>query len=141
MAQTIRKDIQILKMHTVGSGTGEVKKQFAATTTDDTATVVYAHPVAELAGVNITVQTLGLKSDAAESIRSLINSGFMRAAAGNVTEVGSDSAIASAKTSSGTPTVTLIANTTNQTVDVTVTGEAAKTFYWEVAVTYVAKQL
>jgi hypothetical protein len=141
MAQTQYADTTIFKGHTSGNGTGEVKKQFSAVTTDNTATVVYAHPVAELGAVNMTVRTLGLRSDATEAIRSTVNSGFRRAAAGNVTEIGSDTAIASAEDSSGTPTVTLVANTSNQTVDVTVTGESAKTFYWEIAVTYVAKQL
>ena len=84
------------------------------------------------------VSAIGLLSDGTEMIRAIVSSGFRRAAAGNVTEVSTDTAVASAEDSSGTPTVTLIANTTDQVAEVKVTGETSKTIYWQIAVEYEA---
>lgn len=136
MALTVNQDIQAFKMHADSRGQGKVIKSYFGSTTDATPLVIYSHPVEVLSGVNISVSVVGLKSDATEMIRAIVNSGFRRQAAGNVTEVGADTAIASDEDSAGTPTVTLIANTSSQTVDVTLTGEAAKTIRWEVVVEY-----
>lgn len=137
MAQETHTDVQVFKMNTDSKSSGKVIKTFSGTTTNDTATVIYAHPLGELAGVTMLVSVIGLKTDATEMIRAVVSSGFRRAAAGNVTEVSTDTAVASAEDSSGTPTVTLVANTSNQTVDVTITGETSKNINWLVAVEYV----
>lgn len=108
-------------------------KAFAETTTDATATVVYAHPLAELAGVKLKASAICVRSTGAEGSRLETDSGFIRAAAGNVTILGTNTST-SGKVSTGTPTLTIVANTGNQTCDVVVTGEAAKTFNWRIVV-------
>ena len=128
MAKTIRQDIQELKTHGA-AGSGVLKYQVKATTTNATATVVKAIPVAELQGVYVRVQGFAVRSTAAEMLRADVVNAFRRAADGDVTAVTTTTSVA-ADDSSGTPTITLVANTTDQTVDVTITGETSKTFNW-----------
>ena len=106
---------------------------YKESTTDATATVVHAEPIAEAQCAYIIVEALGQRGDASESIRTNIRHLFKREAEGDVTVQGTAASV-TANTSSGTPTVTIVANTTDQTADVTVTGEAAKDFEWTVEV-------
>jgi len=133
---TVFKDTVSFDSHADSRGQGRVFKTFFATTTSATPLVVYAHPCPLKSGLVISSYVVGLKSDGTEMIRASVESGFRRAGSGNVAEVGADSVFGTAEDSAGTPTVTLVANTTNQTADVTLTGEASKTIYWEVSVEY-----
>lgn len=141
MSQTIFKDQHIVKTHFDGRGNGLIVDTAFTSTTNATATTILSIPVALLSMVNVTARVCGLRSDATEAIRAIVNSGFRRAGAGNVTEIGADTAVASTEDSAGTPTITLVANTTTQAVDVVVTGEASKTIHWEAVVEYQRIQL
>jgi hypothetical protein len=134
MAQTVHRDVQEYKTHT-GSGSGLIKKQVKAATTNATATVVLAIPLAELQGAYVHVRGIAKRDTAAEVLRTDIQNAYGRAAAGNVTQVAAATSV-TANNSSGTPTITLVANTTDQTIDVTVTGEASKNFAWFIDVEY-----
>ena len=121
------------KTHGSAFGLGRIYKTYYQATTDATATVVYAHPLAVLCGVKIKASAIMVKSDGAEGSRLETDAGFIRATAGNVTIMGTNTST-SAKVSTGTPTLTIVANTGAQTCDVTVTGEVAKNFKWQVVV-------
>lgn len=125
--------ILVHKDHTNASGLGRITKTFFQATTGNTATVVYAHPLAELAGVKLKASAIVVKSDGAEGSRLETDSGFIRASEGNVTILGTNTST-SGKVSTGTPALTIVANTGDQTCDVVVTGEAAKNFKWQVVV-------
>lgn len=141
MAMTVYKDQQVIKTHTDGRGSGLIVDTVFGSTTTATPLVIASIPVPVLSMINISLRVCGLRSDATEAIRANINSGFRRQAAGNVTEIGADTAIASAEDSAGTPAVALVANTSAQTVEVQVTGEASKTIHWEVILEYHRIQL
>jgi hypothetical protein len=128
MAKTIREDVQELRSHGA-AGAGVLKYQVKASTANATPVVVKKIPVAELSGVYVRVQGAAVRPEGTEMIRTDIVTGCRRAAAGNVTQLAAATSV-TANDSSGTPTITLVANTTDQTVDVTITGEAAKTFKW-----------
>ena len=136
---TKREDRQILnggltqKQYTSALCGGKAHYEYIHTSTDATATVVHAESVAELAGCSIKVVALGVRSTGAEAFRCEYIHAFKRAAAGDITAVGSATNV-TVEDSSGSPTVTIVANTGNQTADVTITPEAAKTFVWHVSV-------
>lgn len=127
--QVIREIIKFLPSGgSRGSGTDVMNKTL--TTTDATATIIHAVPVAELQAVAITVRLCGMKSDATASYGSQGLSEARRAAAGNVTIVGT-SVTTAREDSVGTPAISFVANATTQTVDIKCTGIAAETWYWE----------
>ena len=134
MAQTIHRDIQEYKTHG-GTGSGLLKRQVRLATTDATVTVAFKISLAELEAAHVKVIGLAKRDTAAEVLRTDIQNAYGRAAAGNVTQVAAATSV-TANNSSGTPTVTLVANTSDQTVDVTVTGEAAKNFSWFLDIEY-----
>ncbi len=125
--------VSTFKTHGNASGLGRITKDFFQATTGNTATVVYAHPLAALAGVKISATAIMVKDDGLEGSRLNCDSGFIRATAGDVTILGTNTST-SGKVSTGTPTLTIVANTGDQTCDVVVTGEAAKNFKWQVVV-------
>lgn len=112
---------------------GSVKKQFSAETANATPVVVYAHPLPELGSAMIVAYCHAVQDDATQTLRTTYTHAFRRAASGNVTAVGSATS-ATANDSAGTPTFTIAANTSDQTIDLTLTGEAATNYYWLVEV-------
>lgn len=97
-------------------------------TADATATVVKAIPVALSSVVHGVVRIVGKKTGAADSIISESIFGF-------VNNGGTTAAIAAAtnralENSAGTPALTVVANNTNDTLDVTVAGIAAESWTW-----------
>lgn len=105
-------------------------------TTDATATVVKSIPLCAGDAVYIEVVARAVKSDLSSDANYRYAGLFYRTASGNVTQAGSTTAIATDIETGGgvTWTLTMIANTTDQTVDITVTGEAATTIDWYVFV-------
>jgi hypothetical protein len=127
----IHRDIQVYKTYGDSKlNKGKESFQSLAYSEDATPVVAARIPVAELEGVLVTVKGFAIRPDATESVRTFVYASYRRAAAGNVTATAAATAVA-ANDSSGTPTITLVANTTAQSVDVTVTGEAAKDFAWD----------
>ena len=103
-------------------------------TTDATATVIRAIPVALNTVVHGVVRIIGKKTGAADSIISESIFGF-------VNNGGTTAALAAAtnralENSAGTPAVTVPANNTNDTFDITVAGIAAETWTWSGYVEY-----
>lgn len=131
----MNKDIQVDKMNTDGRTTGRVRKDAFVRTTDATATTALSLPVPLASGIIARVSVLGVRDDGSEGIGSEIIARARRAA-GNVTLIGTNTAVGTAEDSAGTPTVVVNANTTSQALDVVVTGEAAKNFLWTVCVEY-----
>jgi hypothetical protein len=128
MAETLHRDKKIYASYSdVGVKNKGVESFQLTATFDDNAvaTTIYQIPVGELEGVLINIKAFGLRSTGAEAIRSRLEGLWRRAAAGNVTLAGALVNV-TANDSGGTPVITLAANTTDQTVDLNVTGEAAK---------------
>jgi hypothetical protein len=105
------------------------------TTTDATATEVANVPLAEGEAVVVRVIAVGSIADESAAAGGQIVGVFRRAAAGNVTQVGATQGTV-VEDSAGTPAVAFAADTTNQTVDVRVTGIASETWRWEVGYEY-----
>lgn len=101
------------------------------TTADGTATVILAVPCAEGEAVQIRGSVLGCLADESAALSSFICGGARRAAAGNVTAIGTPSVTSQEDHGSGTPAVTFNANTTSQELEIKVTGIAAEAWRWE----------
>lgn len=99
------------------------------TTTDATQTTIESVAVAEDQAVVIRAEVVGAIDTYASAIGISVWGVFRRASAGNVTLVGSLQGTAQ-EDDADTPAITLTANTTNQTVDVNVTGIASETWTW-----------
>ena len=130
---TVHKDKKVYQGSAGSLNGGREIDSYTATTTDATPKTVYAVPLAagEMAGVKAFAN--GKKADLSAAAGANLTGWFRRAAAGNVTLVGVLQG-AVQEDSAGSPSVTLSANTTTQTVDVVVTGIAAETWKWEVVV-------
>lgn len=99
------------------------------TTTDATLTVIANISVPVNSGLHITGDIFCLKSDGSSAGVFKIVSGSRRAT-GNVTEVGAEAVVVGVEDDAGTPVVTVTMDTSNQFVQINVTGVAATTFYW-----------
>lgn len=99
------------------------------TTTDATVTTLLAVLVAEAMAVTISGTVTGVKAGGGAAIGGSFMVTARRATGGNVTLVGSAS-ISTNEDSSGTPAVTIDADTGTQTVRVRVQGISAETWYW-----------
>lgn len=119
-----------------GSKTGLVEwGSGPLTTTDDTATQLGLLPVvAELEGIVVDIIVTGVQSDGTDQITARICGGARRAAAGNVTLTGTTTVTILESTAA--TLVAVAADTTNQTIDINVTGIAAETWKWEAFGTY-----
>lgn len=126
----VHRDIVQFISDTGGLEYGTQVFQKRLTTTDATVTPIWEVPIAELEAIAVTVRLLGKKSDATAAFGSQGLCEARRAAAGNVTVVGT--AVTTAREdSAGTPAITFAADTTNQTLEIRCTGIAAETWQWE----------
>lgn len=98
-------------------------------TTNATVTEIAAISLAEGEAITVFGLVTGSKSDLSAAIGGNFTATFRRAAAGNVTIVGS-ATYNSQEDSSGTPAFTVVADTTAQTVSIRVAGIAAETWNW-----------
>lgn len=98
-------------------------------TTDNTVTTLASIALAE--GRMITIKGIvnGLRSTYAEAIGGSLMGTFRRATGGNITIVGAPE-IHLNEDSSGSPSFTMDADTTNQVARIRVTGETSKVFNW-----------
>ena len=135
MATTKRQGTEIHKPYSAGYASGMIHKGFTALTANATATAVYEHALAEGKAIYIIADAVAIEDDASEATRCQTTHLMRRAASGDVTAVGTATSV-TADDSSGTPTLTIVANTGAQTVDVKVTGEASKDLIWMVHVRY-----
>lgn len=106
-------------------------------TADNTATVIYSIPMALSSAVSGRALVVGKKSDSTASIGAHVtNFSGRRGSSGNVAEPAAETVV-TGEDSSGTPAVTVVANTTDQTIEIKVTGISAETYYWEAFVEYI----
>lgn len=113
----------------------EYKRIITTTTSDASATVPSGATVGvtEDQIVHIKAIVTAYVSDMSAGLTAVVQGGYRRATGGNVTLIGSlDSVLNEDSTSS--PTVTLYANTTNQTVGVQITGVASETWNWTIRI-------
>jgi hypothetical protein len=143
MAQTLRRSLEILtggqqqKTFKEEAATGKVSVGYFATTEDNAATVIAKIPLQQGEAVRVKAETIALRSTGAESLRGNVEAGLRRplGSPGNVVVIGTNTSTFQ-NDSAGTPTLTIVANTTDQTADIVVTGETSKIFLWDVFVEY-----
>lgn len=120
-----------------GSYNGGLKRENkTVATADATTTVIWASPVVAV-GEAITVRGMlvGKRTDGTAGTQAIFDAAARRQSAGNVTLVGA--ATVTIKESNASTNVTLTANTTNQTLDLSVVGIAAESWVWEVHSEYI----
>ena len=132
---TVRRDEQVHQASNGSLNGGRRTNVYTATTSDATPKVMAQIPVAVLEALTVTVTVVGKKADATAACHVSQWAGFRRASGGNVTLVGALQGT-TIEDSAGTPAIALSANTTAQTVDLTVTGIAAEAWGWEANVVY-----
>lgn len=129
---------KIARVGSSGSYNGGYVSDIAkVSTADDTATVIYSIPVALSTAVSGRALIVGKKSDSTASLATHVtNFSGRRGSSGNVAEAAAETVV-TAEDSGGTPAVTVVANTTDQTIEIKVTGISAETWYWEAFVEYI----
>lgn len=105
-------------------------------TTDDTPTEIANYPLAEGAAVTIQGIIVGFKTTVDEGIGGSFIATARRQVSGNVTLIGSPTYVTT-EDSSGTPVISVVADTGAQTVSIRVTGIAATTYKWRVSYTII----
>lgn len=120
-----------------GSYNGGYKRECkTVATANATTTVIWASPVVAVAeAIAVRGILIGRKSDGTAATQAVFDAAARRQSAGNVTLVGS--ATVTIKESNVSTDVTLTANTTNQTLDLSVVGIAAENWVWEVQAEYI----
>ncbi len=118
-----------------GSGLGQRSKDAEKTTTDATATNIVSIPLAEGQTMSIAAQITGRRTTGL-SVGYTISAVFKRNSGGNVTIVGQQLNEAVHYDAGAAWTGALVADTSNQTVDVRVTGEISVTINWKCRVNY-----
>lgn len=105
-------------------------------TTDATPTNIAVIPMDEGQIVTVEGLIIGLRDTTAEGIGGRFMAVFRRPTAGNVTLIGT-ATIEVEEDFTGAPTFDVVANVGTQTIDIQVTGEAAKTIDWETQYQYI----
>jgi hypothetical protein len=132
---TVQRGAQTLIGASGSYNGGTVKENKVLSTADATATVILSVPLSELEAVKIQGHIIGIKSDLSAMVDGIFDGGWRRASGGNVTANGTPVATAR-EDHAGSPTFAWVANTTDQTVELKVTGVAAETWRWEVNFRY-----
>lgn len=132
---TVRKDEQVFQGSGGSLNGGLVCDHFTITTTDNTATVIKRIPLAQGEAVVVRVFAVGKKADVTAVAGINQWAVFRRASAGNVTLAGALQGT-TVEDSAGAPVIAMAANTSAQSVDVTVAGIAAETYKWEARVEF-----
>jgi len=107
------------------------------TTSGNTISTAASFPLDELQAMTLTAQVQGYKSDFTAGAWVTCKYGARRAAAGNITAIGSVVTDTLQEDSGGTPAITLDVDTTSQTMRLRVTGITAETWYWKAFITVV----
>lgn len=108
--------------------------EYTRQTTDATATAVNQLSMPEEQTMYVVAEATARNSDGSKNGVFTVAAGFYRNASGNVTILGSMVYIHAEITGGSTIDLTLVANTSNQSCDVKVTGEAGETFNWDIKV-------
>jgi hypothetical protein len=132
---TVHKDEKVFQGSGGSLNGGLVCDNFTISTADATATVIKRIPLAQGEAVIVRAFVAGKKTDLSAVAGINQWAVFRRAAAGNVTLAGSVQGT-TVEDSAGAPVIALSANTTAQSVDLSVTGIAAESWKWEARVEY-----
>ena len=108
--------------------------EYNRTTTDATATAVNQLSIPEEQTIQVVAKATCRNSDGSLNGMFIVSGAFFRNDSGNVTALGSQTYIDSQVTGGSTIDLTLVANTSAQTVDIKVTGETSETFSWNIKV-------
>ena len=122
-----------------GTGLHERASTGAVTTTDATETDIATIPVAEGETVSVDVTITARRSTGAEHGKWQLSGLFYRNSGGNVTIEGIVQDVATHQSAASSAAVDMVADTSNQTIDIRVTGEAAKTINWTAKVNYTSE--
>ena len=114
---------------------GRVVDDYRAATSDATVKTMFRVRLAAGESVRVGASVVGNRSDATAAASRDFSGLFRRQAGGNVTLVGVLQGGAT-QTDGVTPAINLVANTTDQTVDLNVTGVAAQAWEWQAKVEY-----
>lgn len=135
-AFTTLRELRVDNIASGFAGSEWVVRQAGVQTTDATATVIFSLALAE--GEMVTLETLinGFRSDYSEGYGAKRIASFRRATGGNVTQISTTSVSHDKEDFSGSPSVSVTANTTTQMVEIKVTGEVAKTINWSCTCQY-----
>ena len=119
-----------------GTGLHERASTGAVTTTDATETDIATIPVAEGETVGVDALITARSSDGSEHGKWQLSGLFYRNSGSNVTVEGVIQNVAAHLSATSVAATDLVADTSNQTIDVRVTGEAGKTLNWTAKVNY-----
>jgi hypothetical protein len=109
---------------------GVVTDSVIGNTADAVAKVLASIPLAVGQAVTVSAMFTARRDDGTAAAGRVVSGTWRRQAAGNVTLVGA--LVGATQTDGTTPVCNLVANTTTQTVDISVTGIAAQNWVWEV---------
>lgn len=113
----------------------------AFTTTDATPTIVYSYPIAVSQCVKTKVEYTAYKSDFTLGASGDLFSTFVRSSSGNIVRssgsgTGGLDGIVQGNFSGTQPKPDLVANTSTQSIDVTLTGKNSITIIWQLKLTF-----
>lgn len=100
-------------------------------TTDATPTEIVSIPVAAAKVITVQGKAVALRSDATEAAGGQFMGTFHRTTAGSVAIVGAEF-VDWNDNSSGSPILTLVADTVGEAISIRATGEAGKTINWRI---------
>jgi len=109
----------------------EIISEATAQTTDATPVEIVAIAIAESQSITVSGRAIALLSTATEAAGGNFLGTFHRPTGGSVQIVGA-SVINWNDNSSGSPTITLIADVGSETISIRANGEAAKTINWHI---------
>lgn len=115
---------------------GWVDGAVQTTTSDGNAKTIEEIKLAEGQALTIEAIITGTKDDYSASLGVVLSATFRRASGGNVTLVGAVQGTVQ-EDSASAPTATIAADTTEQAVDINVTGVASENWNWSVAYRYI----
>jgi hypothetical protein len=116
----------------------QILQETTAITVGATPVVAASIPVNESSAVTISGRFVGLRDDATESVGGDFLGTFHRPTGGSVLQVFVPLVNVN-RDSTGLPTFDLIADTINEAVSLTVTGETAKTYNWVIVYNAIAQ--
>lgn len=119
-----------------------VSTNFTASTNNASPTVAYSYAVGESKCIKMRVEYTAYKTDFSLGASGDLFSTFIRAAAGNIirssgTGTGGLDGIVQGNFPNAEPKPDLVANTSTQSIDVTLTGKASTSITWQIKLTII----
>ena len=109
-------------------------RKYSKQTTDNTKTTIATIALAEGDMCFVLAKAYGVNADVDKLFTYMIGATFYRAASGNVTQEGTTQDIYGDGTAELSVAFDAEADTTNQTIDINITGETSETYDWTVEV-------